>query len=152
METFLSIVVWVLMGWLTSYFAQQRGRDALIWFFIGLVLGIFGLILLFLLPKFDPKDPSTVPAQKSSGENDTLEIQPLAASKIPVELDLPWFYVDLEHKQQGPIFVQDLQRLWKDQRINADTFMWHEGMDNWKRVAELATLYQNLKQSEEPTD
>ena len=50
MQLFLTITLCLLIGAATAYFANQRGRDPLVWFMVGMLLGIFGLALLFLLP------------------------------------------------------------------------------------------------------
>jgi divalent metal cation (Fe/Co/Zn/Cd) transporter len=45
MEIFLAFILSLLFAWLTAHFAQKQGRDFMIWFLIGLVLGTTALLL-----------------------------------------------------------------------------------------------------------
>jgi len=44
------IVTWVICGIVCGIVASSKGRDPTGWFFIGLILGIFGMFLIALLP------------------------------------------------------------------------------------------------------
>jgi len=39
--TIYHYIFWLLMGVLTAHFAHKRGRDPFLWFFIGVILGVF---------------------------------------------------------------------------------------------------------------
>lgn len=45
------VLIWVLFGIVTAVAASNRGRSGLNWFFIGILLGPFGLILALLISK-----------------------------------------------------------------------------------------------------
>ncbi len=45
------VLIWILFGIVTAVAASNRGRSGLGWFFIGIFLGPFGLILALLLSK-----------------------------------------------------------------------------------------------------
>jgi hypothetical protein len=48
---FISILIWCLFfGFICSYIAKEKGRDAGGWFFGGFLLGIFGVIVLACIP------------------------------------------------------------------------------------------------------
>lgn len=47
------LVLAVLFGIVTAAIASGRGRNGLGWFFIGALLGIFGVIIAAVLPKID---------------------------------------------------------------------------------------------------
>ncbi len=50
MNVVLAIVTNILFGLLTSHLAQRRGRDGTTWFVVGVLLGLLGVILLYLFP------------------------------------------------------------------------------------------------------
>ena len=43
------LIIWLLFGVLTAVAANSRGRDPTGWFFIGVLLGPFGLILVLVM-------------------------------------------------------------------------------------------------------
>ncbi len=45
------ILIWILFGILSAVAANSKGRSGFGWFFVGLLIGPFGLILVLLLPK-----------------------------------------------------------------------------------------------------
>jgi len=46
----IQLIAWLIMGVICSVIARNRGRNPLGWFFIGLVGGCIGLILVLVLP------------------------------------------------------------------------------------------------------
>lgn len=128
MEFFVVIVSWLLFGGATSYFAAQRGRDPLAWFVIGMLLGILGLLLLFLLPPIDnstPEKEEPIPVKE--------------ASQPPARL-VEWYYLDANREQVGPIPYSQLTKASYDKLIKADTLVWSQGMAKWQRVDEIQEL------------
>lgn len=147
---FLSLVLWLLLGWVTSYYAQQRGRDPLIWFLVGMFLGLIGLLLLFILPSVTndkEKENSSLDEQDElkEGISQTIEIQPEFIQKQPEYAISQWYYLDKERQQQGPVEFEELKKIWVDHQIDFLTYVWHEGMENWKKIEELPDLYNGLK-------
>ncbi len=49
------IVLWLLFGVICAVVASQKGRSGCLWFLIGCVIGIFGLILVLVLPSNQPR-------------------------------------------------------------------------------------------------
>lgn len=45
------VLIWILFGIVTAVAASNRGRSGINWFFIGTLLGPFGLILILLINK-----------------------------------------------------------------------------------------------------
>ena len=56
---FLVFIGNLLSGSTLPYFANQRGRNPVIWFFVGLLLGLIGCLIVWCLPKMK-KCPSCV--------------------------------------------------------------------------------------------
>lgn len=137
MQLIFSIVIWLILGFYTSYVAQQKGRDPVGWFVGGLVLGIFGLLLVFLLPPVNSKE-------SMSSENE-IQISPLSvkdlthqSEHLPSEYEnLQWFYLALSREQVGPLTFVELEDAYREGTINKDSFVWCEGMPEWYRLEEL---------------
>jgi hypothetical protein len=47
----LALTMWLLVAFAAGWLADQRGRSALVWFFLGLVWGPFAALLVGLAPR-----------------------------------------------------------------------------------------------------
>ena len=129
----LITTLWILMGGITSYMAKKRGRDPYIWFAIGVLFGLIGLLILLLLPII-------VDEEKKKTDTYTSEI----SSKNSLDPWKEWYYADNKGQQMGPLSLELLKDQWKAQSINAHSFVWSEGMASWKRIEEEPLLFQFL--------
>ncbi|MFN8579028.1 MAG: SPFH domain-containing protein [Candidatus Sericytochromatia bacterium] len=50
------------------------------------------------------------------------------------------FYINLNGSQSGPYDNNSLQSMVKDGRLKRDTFVWKQGMAEWKKASEVAEL------------
>lgn len=113
------------MGLLAGYYAHERGRKQWVWFFIGLLLGILGLILLFLLPRiiqtraFESKKP--------------LLIDPPPPAQVSKKF---WYYLDAKDTQFGPMSFEALQAASKEGKISSQTYVWNEDLPDWQPFGE----------------
>jgi hypothetical protein len=123
---------WVFFGFWTAYLARKRGRNPNRWFWVGLGLGILGVLLVVVLPKPAIKKPA-------------IKVQAKPVFELPPEKK--WFYLTESHEQKGPFL--DLAPTWKSQEINENSFIWTEGMGEWKRLKELPQLYRDLSSLKE---
>lgn len=132
----LTVIIFLLLGSLTAYLAQQRGRDPYLWFVIGGLFGLLGLLALFILP------------QAETSEKETKQITPtqVAALVEPVSdpLNAQWYYLDGNNHQQGPMGIRALKQKWSEEGIDMETLVWCEGMDYWKRIGEVANLEERM--------
>ncbi len=140
MQIVLSIILWLLIGAATAYFANQRGRDPLVWFMAGMLLGFLGLLLLFLLPTVNEEEIK---------ETEYNLLQDPSEKGLPLHprdyLIKDWYYYDNNQARQGPVPFENLQSLWNNGYISQETFVWSEGMNNWKKVEELPNLFTHLQ-------
>lgn len=136
MSTFLTFILWFLLGVACSYYATKRGRDPYAWFAIGIFFGIFGFIALFLLP----------PLNEENATIEKPEEIPVIVSPSPEQefLTSQWFYINPTFPQQGPITFHALQDLWKTNAISNNTFVWSNGMKEWKKISDLPALEEKL--------
>ena len=54
-----------------------------------------------------------------------------------------WFYVE-NHKQQGPIDLADLQRLFKSHELPLDTLVWHINLTSWTAADSLNEFHSHV--------
>lgn len=142
MMMFLSIVLWILLGWVTSYFAQQRGRDPMVWFLVGMFLGILGLLLLFILPVVE--EPGSSSSSHDPEEGAMIMEEPAALPFPPFRTDLDWYYIDQNHQQFGPVSFDLLKKSWDAGSSTVKTYVWNEEMSDWKKIGDLPELQKSL--------
>lgn len=160
----LWVVLSLFFGLASAHFAQKRGRDAVTWFVIGVLLGVFGVILLFILPPASREEMagsahSTMMSLKQTQDKNSIgnwsdqseatgtKSKPSSRSKdSPLEglpnnyQEIDWFYLDENHRQHGPILFKDVQLAYQRENVVAATYLWCEGMEDWKPLAELKGL------------
>lgn len=149
--TELTMILWILMGIATSYIANQRGRDPYIWFALGMFFGVLALLTLVLLPQVkaeelekDERNKEIVERrEKQMEEQERIENAPdLEPQSIETK---EWFYLDKERQQHGPLSFYVINELWEGGTVNSQTYVWTEGMPEWKRVQEISDLYDILE-------
>lgn len=120
----ITFLIWILFGCATAYFAKERGRNPYSWFFIGLFLGVIGLGLVFIFPK----------------KNIIIKVEPPAAPSVP---ELPehhknkfWYYLDTTNAQVGPMSFDALTRDWRNGKVQPQTHVWNENLENWTPFSE----------------
>lgn len=142
MRMFLSFVFLLFLAGLTGFFAKKRGRDPVGWFLLSLLIGIFALLILFILP---------TRAKESANDLEVDEDKLLFGSSTSEEggvYSKEWFYLDVDHKQIGPISFDKLQDVWEEGVIAERTFVWCEGMTRWVKIQDMAMLHEALQGAE----
>jgi energy-coupling factor transporter transmembrane protein EcfT len=130
----INLFVFLLfISFLTAHFAKKRGRNPLTWLFLTFIFGIFATITLFILPKVVEK-PIRQP------------LRPPLIKRSDAWLK-HWYYLDNNHKQQGPYEFPDFIKNWKNKTICEKSMIWGEGMDEWKRLADLPDVLQEIEQA-----
>jgi hypothetical protein len=129
MQTFLSILLSLILGWGCSRLARQRGRSPLNWFIAGLFFGIFALIVLFILParKRNETSISGNPSEKT----------PKLTVLAPSHEEKLWYFLDEQKTQIGPMSFDALSKAWNDGKVQQHTYVWNELMDNWQQFQEV---------------
>ncbi len=134
------IVMGLLMGWLTSYLAKKRGREAVEWFLIGMAFGLLGLLILYLLPVLPPKENKELPLAPSVEAASSKEI-PLSAREKRMTLSeagrREWYYLDQNKHQVGPLSFDALKKLWIDRKVGPLTYIWTDSLPDWRRISEM---------------
>ena len=129
MET-LGIEVFIIagvLGGITAYFANGRGRDPTAWFFLGFFFGIFALIALFVLKPLNVEEAPSKPKDEA----------PPASPQTEECRQKEWFYLDGERTQLGPIPFDNIEELFRAGTLTSRSFLWREGMEKWRRIEDL---------------
>ena len=113
-----------VMGLLCSHLAKRKGKKPPLWFFLGFLFGIFGLILLYIVPTFSKEEKQ--PAYKPP--------KPVEHSDAWIRM---WYYLDPTHKQEGPLEFPDFIKKVKEKKVAKETLVWSEGMKEWKKLSDL---------------
>lgn len=111
----------LLTGIAAVYLAKQKNKDPFLWFFIGALFGLLGVIYLyfFVSPKQKPQTALLTPVAKA----------PVLSQKF-------WYYLDQENRQLGPMSYDALNQAWREGRVSATTYVWNEDLENWKPFGE----------------
>lgn len=59
MDLIISVIIWCLFGWACYSQAQKKNRNVTIWAVLGVLFGLFALMVILILP----------PAQDNNGRN-----------------------------------------------------------------------------------
>ena len=146
-ETLVGFVIILLMGTLTAYIAWKRGRNPTFWFIVGICFGWLGFVVVYFLPKQEEVLKQREEELSKDQKKEALRMEKIEPVKEESHSQEPsWFYLDKEHKQHGPVLAAIIENLWKKQEIVPTTFVWKEGMQDWKRVEELSDLLHFLQQ------
>jgi len=126
---------WVLLfsslfGVMAAFFAHSRGKNPYLWFVVGFLFGMLGVVALFL-----PFTTKRKPVRRQQ--------RPQAPRPPEQRLVGPsncfWYYLDEQQQQKGPMSFQAITKAWKRGEILPDTFVWHEELPEWKPLQGLIT-------------
>lgn len=115
-------------GIISAYIGYRRDRNPALWFLVGFFFGMFGMLSLFLLPKWKKKE--VAPANKTAPQ-----------SFLFGPIDKFWYYLDANHTQVGPMSHQALTKEWQKGAITTETFIWHEDLTEWQRLKEIVKTF-----------
>lgn len=139
MSVYLALVIWMVMGGLAAYLAQKRGRNPIFWFFVGLFLGVVGILVLVFLP--EKKETPPMKAAHASIQASTYhpfsthEDIPTANGEPKIRLStspsIHWYYVNHEKTSSGPLSFDEIKSAYKEGKVVGDTLVWNEEIENW---------------------
>lgn len=142
---YMIILIGLLFAGLTAYFAKLRGRNPMAWFFIGIMLGVLGLLLVLILParqpsleggqrKVAPVNLSEVHSEAATPIDNTRNLPPI--KRIPTSSSIQWYYVDDNQKIIGPIKLAALRKEVALKKVDTSTYIWCEEFDDWMQLLE----------------
>lgn len=144
-SSFAVLLFWTTIGCLTAYLAKQRGRNPVIWFFIGLFFSLLGLLLLLLLPskateakQEDIKVPDIKAAHNESAafSDDSMYAGP-SMPRISRDSTLDWYYIDNSSKVIGPLKLSELRKALLENKMDQKTYIWCDEFLDWTLISDL---------------
>ncbi len=127
---FPSAIMWLVFGSVSAFLARKRGKNPYLWFFLGTVFGVFGVLFLF----FAPQPPGAAKAAPNRDTTPTIDITPKVSDSDKEKF---WYYLDPDEIQQGPMSYEGLLRNYREGIISKNTHVWNENYDAWKRLSDL---------------
>lgn len=64
---------------------------------------------------------------------------PATDPRFGVHGEAAWYYID-EERQMGPVPFNELRHLWSAERLDLDSYVWCERLDDWKHISEVDDL------------
>ncbi len=150
----LSLFISTAVAGATAYLAHLKGRNPFLWFFFGIMFSFFAPLVLISMDLFEKyqsglsqqsksksSSASSVNGEEGKKDLDQQKINPLAEAS--------WYYLDISHRQMGPVSIIALRELWNRGELDMMSYVWMSGMDQWEKVDHLPELKQLLNR---PTD
>ncbi len=125
-------MIWLLTGLLSARTARKRGRHPRRWFALGILLGIFAVLILYALPT--KKVPVICETSATPVSN---KPEPGLSGRL-------WYYLSATEERIGPVCFEELKEKREKGEISSTTYLWTEGMLDWKRLEELPYLRTEL--------
>ncbi|MFA6118548.1 MAG: DUF4339 domain-containing protein [Parachlamydiales bacterium] len=127
MNSIIILLFWLFFGITCSRIAQKKNRNRTTWFYLGVLLGIIGVIIIFFMRP--------------------IRIIKKAKEAKPVITDTNfWYFLNEDKKQVGPISLNKLIDDYKNAKIFDETLVWNETMDNWENLKNISSISNILKQ------
>ncbi|HSW72921.1 MAG TPA: DUF4339 domain-containing protein [Chlamydiales bacterium] len=131
MHPFTTIGIAILMGAFNAYLAHRKGKNPYLWFSVGFLFGLIGIIIFLILNRTKaPKEPVVE------------EAAPVAIPE-PIKCigqDRFWYFLDKDRKQCGPLSFLALKKEFYEGNLTNSSFVWNEEMDNWKQIKDIANF------------
>jgi hypothetical protein len=110
-------------GAASAYMARARGKNPFLWFFLGMLFGIFGLLFIMF-----SKPQALGPKKAAEPDPMTIDVTP---KLDPIHENKCWYYLDPQNQQFGPMSFDGLKRAWKEGKVEDKTYVWNENLDDW---------------------
>ena len=120
----LVVISWFFLALWTRSIAQKKGRNPHLWFGIGFLLGLIGVIIIYFLKPRAVRSRTPAPA----------EIPDNLQNKL-------WFYLKEDRTESNSMSFQALKELWKKKILTPQTYIWCEEWPEWKKVADLKDIF-----------
>ncbi len=143
----IALVMGLIWGTACMFFAKKKGRDPRGWFILGLLFSFFAFVALLLVPS---QKAMQLAADAKAVKEKELEAEQLKLQEIsnPMATTLEkreWYYLNNDHTQVGPIDLDALKKEKSGGKIHTKTYLWSEGMLDWKVLEELNYLKTELE-------
>lgn len=128
LHPFLTLGISLLLGIVSAYIANRKGKNPYFWFFIGFLFGLIGIIFLLFRK-----------AEKAPVLEEIVE-EPVIETPKCVGHDKFWYFLDKDRKQCGPVSFESLKKEFTEGSLNTSSYVWNEEMENWKQIKDIANF------------
>ncbi|MEM8629035.1 MAG: DUF4339 domain-containing protein [Chlamydiota bacterium] len=111
-DELIGLVLLLMIATGTAHSAAKRGLNWQVWFFLTMLFGPVATLVLNCRKKWRKRKERPV-------------------KKIPHAL---WFYLDEVKKQSGPVSSKKLREMILEKRLGNHSYVWKEGMEEWKKI------------------
>lgn len=111
---------------LTRSKAAKYKKNTTLWFWIGFIFGIWGLLAFYLTKK------------RSSLQTNPQEIT--ASSKSLLTLNYSTWYYNMNQEIQGPSSADYIEKLYANGELHDQTLLWNETLTDWTELKTFKTL------------
>lgn len=132
LRAIIGVLIALCMGSVCAKQAKRKGRNPTVWFFIGALFGLMGLLILFFQ---SPIEKEQLPPPR-----------PLPSKEDRYKQKL-WYYLDKQDQQIGPMSYSVLESSFLEEKINSETLVWNEDFDDWKEIKSLELFRELLTTS-----
>ena len=146
MGPWLGVTLWIVLGCLAAVSARSRGRSPLTWFFVGILLGWYGLLLLYILPVIQAQEE----APKRSSEPPVAGPGPAPDPMSDLDGTQGWFFLDHAKTVCGPITATMLRTKWHEGQLFPESWVWNDLIVSWKKISQVPPLLNWLQSSSAP--
>ncbi len=129
----LGFIISLVMGYITSLAADKKGKNGDFWFWIGFFFGLFGLLSLYVVTKYNKK-PSLKITSKAQTKKQPPPFLLNLQRKNPNVL---WYHATSEEQIEGPMSLEALSKKWKKGIVKKNTLIWNEELKDWQKLEEL---------------
>ncbi len=127
-----SFIISLIFGFWAFQLAKKQQRNPWFWFSLGVLLGIFGILLLFIVEEIAWRKSSKIVEKTfalSSEENLFFENQE-NSQKF-------WYFINEEEQSEGAMSFQKFRELYEDKKIHSLTYVWNASLPTWQRLKDL---------------
>lgn len=119
-------LAFLFSGFMGAHFARRRGRNPWLWFIVGFLCGLLGIVFLLFADGRAKRKRAVIKPSRPS------------IALLPVQEGIQfWYYLDEEKQQHGPSSTQALNEMLCRGKIGGSTYVWSEGMKEWKLLRDL---------------
>lgn len=143
-----SLIGLLIIAGLTAYYASRKGKNPLLWFVFGCLIGVIAPLILFFLTFLEKSSARNAVAAEKEEE---LPLNPLPIANteenresVQEKFDTLWYYLDEEHQQIGPVSLIAIRELWHTGRLNLTSYVWAQGMPEWQKIEAIPELIPEL--------
>lgn len=127
--TAVSLAVKLIFTGACVWKARKEGRKGWVWGSLGALLGLWALLMLFAVSRLK---------RSTNNPEPTVPEQLLPQSH--------WFYANSDYHPTGPISLDRLQQIIKNNELGPQQLIWHPSYETWKPVKEIPGLMSEVRQ------